>query len=154
MLVQRKLPMMIMNAILGIRIDFLLCLICLSASMFFFSCDPNPNASGPIEVDGPAGPTDPTETEAEEEIPRPAGWGEETHSKGATPNYDVVFDDDLDVTLVHSGDLESQRDLLVVLADVDARREVMVATTDTSLVAKERVHHPVHFPVDAAGAEN
>jgi spore coat protein H len=31
---------------------------------------------------------------ADEEITRPQGWGEETHSKDATPNYDVVFPQD------------------------------------------------------------
>ena len=36
----------------------------------------------------------PTITEAEEEITRPEGWDDETHSKSAELNYDVVFPDD------------------------------------------------------------
>ena len=30
----------------------------------------------------------------EEEIIRPEGWGEETHSNDAEPNYDIVFPQD------------------------------------------------------------
>lgn len=37
---------------------------------------------------------DQTETAVTDETTRPAGWREETHSKTADPNYDVVFPDD------------------------------------------------------------
>lgn len=106
MQILRKLPMMklVVSTIGGLRYDVILGVMCLCVTMFFWACDtpapPNPTQD-PIEVVDPDDPADPAEPE-EEDVPRPEGWGEDTHGKKADPNYDVVFDGDsvkrLDIT--------------------------------------------------------
>jgi hypothetical protein len=62
--------------------------------------------------------SDQNDDEQDEEIVRPASWGEDTHSNDASPNYAVVFPQDevnrLDITI-------SQENWQAMLADMTSR---------------------------------
>ncbi|MCB8980990.1 MAG: CotH kinase family protein [Ardenticatenaceae bacterium] len=77
-------------------------------TLFLFACSSSPDSDTHSETTTDASETAVTTTTASQtdeadDVTRPAGWSEATHSNDADPNYDVVFPEDevlrLDITI-------------------------------------------------------
>ncbi len=83
--------------------NFLLVTILLFSMLLFLSCE----QSGETEPPGASETEDSTVNDGaggnSEEVPRPEGWGDDSHGKKADPNFEVVFPKDkvnrLDITI-------------------------------------------------------